>query len=168
LREKPDLRDAIAELIEPVLRQRLLAAPDPAGVVADLAKWAAPLPAGVRQAAAHRLLETRYATVTTEHFVEAVRAVQDVIGAEVTVDRPGAPAVAADGLVMIGRRKHPEAFAAWLVHHEALRRERRENKVELMERHGYLRVPTLFPPALTTDSPPAPGNGSVRASATVH
>jgi hypothetical protein len=155
LREKPEWREAIADLIEPVLRQRLLAAPDPAAVVADLAAWAAPLDRDVRRAAAHRLLETRYATVTSEHFVEAVRAVQNAIGAEVIVDRPGVPAVSADGLIMIGRRKHPEAFAAWLAHHEALRRERRQHKVELMERHGYLRVPTQFPPGHQHTGAPA-------------
>lgn len=144
LRTKAEWAAAVAHLIEPVLRQRQIDAPDPAYVIAEIAKWAAEaaLPETLLRAAAHRLLEARKVTVRSEHFVEAVRAVQGSIGVALTVDRPGAAAVEPDGLTTISVRKHPGAFAAWLAHY----RERKDRKVELMERHGFVRVPTMHPP----------------------
>jgi biotin operon repressor len=162
LRGEPDWANAVTLLIEPIARRRRVLAPDPAHALRDLAAWASRLPDSVLQAAAYRVLETRHSAVTDESILAAVRAVQREVGQAPALDRPAVPAVAADGLLTITEREHPEAFAAWIAHHRA--RKRKAPYLATAERHGFVREPTLFPPAPTADPLPQP----ILADATIH
>jgi hypothetical protein len=160
LRAEPNWAHAVDLLIEPIVRQRKILAPDPADLLRRTTGWAADLPIATLRAAAYRLLEERHSAVTEESIVAAVRGVQRDAGLQQTRDRPAAPAVEADGLLMITERDQPEAFAAWLAHYEAqdgtasLEDGRRlRHVVTLASKHRALRVPSPAPPAPPTHAP---------------
>jgi DNA-binding MarR family transcriptional regulator len=146
LRSEPSLAGAVALLIEPIARQRKILAPDPGYMLGKVATWAAGLPETVLKAAAHSLLEARRSAVGEEHIVAAVREQAKVAGLPPLVSRPAAPRVAADGKIDISAREHPEAFAAWMAHHEQRVRQRQPNQFTLGRVHGFVREATLFPP----------------------
>jgi DNA-binding transcriptional ArsR family regulator len=146
LKGKPEQASALLILIEPIVRQRKFLAPDPAYALGQLAEWCVGVPEAVLRAAVHTLLEGRHSTVQERDVVAAVREAQRAAGLAPKIDRPAAPAVAADGKLTITEREHPEPFKAWLVHHEALARARRPNQVTLAKDHRFMRVPTLYPP----------------------
>jgi hypothetical protein len=160
LRTEPAWANALSLLIEPIVRQRKILAPDPADLLRRTAGWAADLPVATLRAATYRLLQERHSAVTEESIVAAVRAVQKDAGLQQTRDRPAAPAVEADGLVMITERDQPAAFRAWLAHYEAqdqagaLKDGRAlRHIVTLASKHRALRVPSLTPPTPPTHSP---------------
>jgi hypothetical protein len=94
-------QEVVDHLLGPILRRRELMAPDPVDVVVNIARWAAQLPPEALKAAAHRVLEERHSAVTEESIVAAIRAVHTDVGLKVPLDRPAAPAAAADGLMSI-------------------------------------------------------------------
>jgi hypothetical protein len=161
LLNEPSWADVTRHLIEPVLRQRKLLAPDPRYTLEALAEWAAELPVSVLNAAAARVLETRYSAVESEHFVEAVRAVENGIGKPPRPGRPGANGASADGQFIISEREHPEAFAAWLAYHEALWREGKLNQTTFAKTHGCLRVSSLYPSSWTASASAAPAEMAI-------
>lgn len=137
--------EAVAEhLLAPILARRQLLAPDPAHVVAALTRWAVQFPVPALKAAAYRVLEERHSKVTEESIVAALRAVTKDVGQSPPIDRPAAPAAAADGLVTIREREHPEAYAAWMQHYKGL--QHLPLHYATASTHRFMREATLFPP----------------------
>jgi hypothetical protein len=170
----PGGSEVVTHLLDPILRRRRILAPDPAAVVANLASWATQFPVAALKAAAHRVLEERHSAVTEEHIVGALRAVHANVGRAAPIDRPAAPAVAADGFVTITERDHPSEFAGWLAYYEAQSRMGRSARdgrgahylVTLGRKYGALRVPSLTPPPPPASLPTAAA--AAPAGTTVH
>ena len=140
-------------LIEPIVRARKLAMPDPAHVLAQIADWAKAFPDDVLDAARFKVLEGRYAEVWEEHITRAVKEASVLLGDGRPLDRPGAKHTLRG--VFLSAAVNPEALAAWEAYLESAGADygdpaaaQHRINLGLLRNYGSYLAPTEFPPGM--------------------